>query len=1163
MLILANNASLRSNLRRHFHAGAAIALMAALGPMAPRASAQETIARGAPEAFAGPVDYAGWFAGAGIDTYMRLRHQSQQFGEPDGFTSVTGRLGIPCANGVTFFDAQYNLLNNRNMGFNFGSGVRTMHDTPWGQPRILGFNAYWDGNRSRLGNFFTQFGIGLESLGEGWDARINAYVPTGSHTKLGDDVTITDDPIYFDNFLGRETITRTETALTVVDAEYAARVPDHDIWAYVGAYTLNGPDVSEVGYKFGMRGYIFDDLLLDLSVTDDEVFSTTTTFSVSWFVGRSGPFFSNCYQTMEERLREPVIRNYYTAKVPGRVRGAVALTDEDGQPIRVVHVHSTAAAPGDGTFESPLTSLDDVFGNSQEGDIVLVHSGSLHAFQAARLQDDQRLLGEGGNETHTVVTTELGAINLPATAPGALSGPIPIISLTLGDAITLGEDTAEVSNLQISGVGRGIVSGGGGTGSVNINRMDIVATLSDGIALTALTETVNGVDRARFQITIDDSTFNTVVGDDISLRGTVADPTLPDTEVISITNVRSDNNVNGFGINIEDIDDETGSISIDDYEFNGLAGGGGGIRFHQVDIASTFANPTPISVSNADITDGGASGILVNQSDGTFTFTETNITDVSGAGFRISGGEADTNFTGFISQSVAGAAAVVVDGGHTGTSVFNEETANAGVISATDGTGLQFDNADGSYAFIDKVTLDSTASGGDAGIDILGGSSGTFTFADTDITDAANGAIRIAGSEATVTHNGDVTNNAGNIVAINANSGGVINLNGDYTGTGSGIVVSNNAGGTFNVAGAVDLQTGGNDAVTLTNNTGATTNFTGGIAVDNEAGAGRGLVASGGGELRVAGSNNTISTGTGRAIDMSGVTIHSAGVNLRSVSCDGADLGIRLVNIDGGTFSVGAGGANPGDGGNILNTNGGVFLNNVESASIANLNVDTTNVSEGILVRQSGNRASTVTLAGNRVDGAATNGIAVSATSGGTLDIIVNGNTVTASGAQGMLLSTSAGAALVDASILDNTVINGNTAVAFDVNVGGSSVTTVNLLVDGNGFVNNNAGNILAAEIDASNNANLNATVENNEFLTSQATDEQDLEITSNSGADLRLRFKNNVAPIDGNAQDDYVFSVNGGSFSVEDLGDLDTDNEGEFNVDPAVTNDPGGIPTP
>ena len=75
-------------------------------------------------------------------------------------------------------------------------------------------------------------------------------------------------------------------------------------------------------------------------------------------------------------------------------------------------------------------------------------------------------------------------------------------------------------------------------------------------------------------------------------------------------------------------------------------------------------------------------------------------------------------------------------------------------MSATNGTGLQFDNADGTYNFNGTTTLN----GGDAGIDILNGSGGTFVFGTgTSITSPTGTAFNVVGGTASVTYSGNIT----------------------------------------------------------------------------------------------------------------------------------------------------------------------------------------------------------------------------------------------------------------------------------------------------------------------------------------------------------------------------------------------------------------------
>jgi hypothetical protein len=129
-------------------------------------------------------------------------------------------------------------------------------------------------------------------------------------------------------------------------------------------------------------------------------------------------------------------------------------------------------------------------------------------------------------------------------------------------------------------------------------------------------------------------------------------------------------------------------------------------------------------------------------------------------------------------------------GRHSGTLTFS-----TGTLSATGGTGLQFDNADGTYNFNGTTTLN----GGDAGIDILNGSTGTFSFGTgTAITNPSGTAFNLSGataSNATVTYSGSISkNNAGVAINIdNHDSGTVAFQTGTLssTGTSSGIRVQN------------------------------------------------------------------------------------------------------------------------------------------------------------------------------------------------------------------------------------------------------------------------------------------------------------------------------------------------------------------------------------
>jgi hypothetical protein len=300
------------------------------------------------------------------------------------------------------------------------------------------------------------------------------------------------------------------------------------------------------------------------------------------------------------------------------------------------------------------------------------------------------------------------------------------------------------------------------------------------------------------------------------------------------------------------------------------------------------------------------------------------------------------------------AALVSVSGGHTGTLQFD-----TGTLSATDGTGLQFDNADGIYNFLGTTTL----SGGDAGIDIVNGSGGNFSFSDCPITNPSGAALLVSGGAGSIGHAGAISkSSAGRLVAIQGRTGGSVTVSGGLSSTGSstGILVQNCTGGTVTFSsGTKTLNTGINQAVTLTNNTGAAIDFTGG-GLDIDTTSATGFAASGGGTISVQGTGNTIASTAGTALDVSGTTIGSNHLTFLSISSGtvvtSAGVGILLANTGptGGLHVTGDGTTTAygnGSGGTIRNKAGsdaantqtaptsgvGVLLNNTTNVELSNM----------------------------------------------------------------------------------------------------------------------------------------------------------------------------------------------------------------------------------
>jgi len=386
---------------------------------------------------------------------------------------------------------------------------------------------------------------------------------------------------------------------------------------------------------------------------------------------------------------------------------------------------------------------------------------------------------------------------------------------------------------------------------------------------------------------------------------------------------------------------------------------------------------------------GGTNAINLNAIAGTVNFGTGALSGATGATFKVVGGTVAATYSGNITQATAGQALVSISGGHaTGTITFQ-----TGTLSATNGTGLQFDNADGTYSFSGTTTLN----GGDAGIDIVNGSGGIFTFgAGTSITSPTGVAYREDTSTAFVSYSGTITqNNAASAVVINGKS--------TSTTTFSGLVTAN----TSNVT-----------AINLTGNTGGTISFNGGLNIDTNNGTG--FVATGGGTINVAatgGDESVTSAIGGIAVNLTGITIGA--VSFDSITANGASAnsGVILNGTGAGTFTVSGttavdlrnlasikidGTVNASFGTtNITNRGGiGVDINTHAGA----LSFGATTISGGgvsAAISDVGSTGGSVTFASTAISG-----------SGGTAITITN-NTGTFTSSGGTIISNSTGDAIV------------------------------------------------------------------------------------------------------------------------------------------------------
>lgn len=1103
-------------------------------------------------------------------TPLRLGHRTEGFGQEASETAIGGRGATDLGGGIGFVDGQFRISNESRFGTNLGGGVRWYADDfLTGSPRILGISGWYDGQETVRNNYFNQGGVSFESLGEFIDLRLNANIPFEDE-KSGDEVIVTGDLNFIGNSLAQGTLIPTDVALRVVDFEVAARVLDLNAWVYGGGYQFDGAGVSEFGPKGGVRGYITNDLLVDVSVTDDDVFGTNTVFQIVWTPGRTGAGPTSWIHTLGDRMREQVYRNTYIATQQVDRAGSIALTDAAGDALRIVHVASNAAADGDGTFERPLNSLTTIQGNSQQGDVILVRAGSQFTGQTATIINEQRLLGEGGGNTHAVVTSELGTVTLPETFAGALNTARPTITNNgITDSVLFSSSTAdaatfspmEVSNFDFFG-GANAITSSTGVGAVSINRLLIDGTAGNAIDLTPITEILATTQRLRFSPNIDEVTFTNIGGDDIHLDAGPAPPaTTQIVEQIVISDIESDDG-DGVGINLINT---RRAATITNIDWNGGASGLGALRIQNAGVQAGVTLNGTNAITGGVTSDPDNQGYaikLVGGAAATHNITGTTIDDTGGDSIIVEGGASNMNFTGRINQITNATSILSVEGGHTGSLQFTELTADAGVIRATVGDGLQFDTANGVYTFNDEVEFIGTTSA----VNVQDGS-GVLTFTNGQFLNTTGATITFDGGTANMTFTGKIEQNQNALVlnVIDGHDGtlvfndiaadpGVIeatngeglffeNADGAYTfndkvtlnggnahieirGTGD---AANGSEGTFNFVDA-DITNPSTDAAVIIDDSEAIFTYSGTIA-SNNADAVVFTNNSGGSAT----FNTTIDSTQGILIqDNSAGTILFAD----AVTLTGTGAGIRILENSGANVSFGD---------TVDSALQLLIQDNTAGTFAFTGQVTLTGTSNGVTILNNTGGSTSFNNIDITKTGAATGFVATSAGTGHTVTVTGNDNNITtATGVALNLNNIAAGGAGINfESVSSNGAANGiiiNNVTGGPVNIG-SGVAAAGgggsiLNSSGNAVVVTNSANVTlnrlnidtatgdGIEINHSNGAS-NVTVTNTEISNTGALG-IDYNRTGTANAVTRLFLTGNT--IDATADEGIGIEVGGTS---------------------------------
>lgn len=370
-----------------------------------------------------------------------IRHiESGGIGYEHGYTTFEAFFASDPSQWIVtpFLDARSHVFNNGKWAVNAGAGLRAL----W-KNRAYGVNTYYDYRNT--GRFHSnQVGVGLETLGELFDFRINGYLPVGTKISKPYDTA-------FKTFSGNYMFLsqKYQSAMKGADAEFGfhfGNSKSFDFYAAAGPYYFIGAkDPVTWGGKARIMGTFKDILTLELSDSYDRTFHNKFQGQIclSFSFGPNSNVKKQRHtckvaNTLNDRMLQPVGRQEIIV-IDNTKKNIIAIDPATRQPYFFVFVDNTSHS--NGTYESPYHSLAQAQDNSSSNNIIYVFPGdgtTTGMDSGISLKANQKFWGSG--VSHSIPTSQ-GTVSIPAQSDSS-----PTITNTNidtdGNAITLATNNA-------------------------------------------------------------------------------------------------------------------------------------------------------------------------------------------------------------------------------------------------------------------------------------------------------------------------------------------------------------------------------------------------------------------------------------------------------------------------------------------------------------------------------------------------------------------------------------------------------------------------------------------------------------------------------------------------------------------------------------------------
>lgn len=883
------------------------------------------------------------------------------------------------SNSMVFTDFRNVLADEPTIEGNFGLGVRHIFNRREGTnsiPFIGGIYGYYDIRRSENENVYHQTTVGAELLTKHAELRGNVYLPENESnviaTRRTEGYGLHGTTVSYIT----TTLEAHERVLPGFDVEAGLGFDFGErssLWAYGGYYYFAEDGFPEVYGPKGRIEYGYDDtfglegskLTLGYECAYDDVreFQNYGFASMRLPLDTFNPFKKEPVSDprldpIDTRMMRPVERDIDLVIVSQDIN---APADSDSGPKKIVHadpqtdpntgevmdvyfVTANGSTQGTGEQTTPMTVAQAEAASSASDVIFLLNTdGNIDSSGASggtlTLKEDQQLIGVGSGTSQTVNFS--GGIALDFTDT---SGRPTITRAAGANTVTL-NDANILDGVTIAGGDASLA--GTTTDGLTVDDVTIQNSNSQGVSLTNPTNTIafsnttiTGTTGAAFYVDGGDST-------------TTFDGTITNTSgrLLHIANTTA------------------GSVTVENTStLTDTAGTG--ILIDSADGNVTVANPT--------ITNSTSTGIDISGGSGTFTFTGATLSGATGTAFNVDNASTATvSYTGAITNS-AGRAVSVDSLGAAGSVTFEAGSSitDSGA-GANTGTGILINAAAGDVNFAGSTTITESDS---TGVDIQN-SSGTYTFADLEVTNATNEGVRIQDNAPTVTITVDgtngITNAADNIIEVNGTTGGTITFSGGniVDTAGNGILLDSVASN-VNIANA-----------TITNSAAS--------GIDISAGSGTFTFTSAN-ISGAAGSAFNLDSASTVTVSYTGSISNTVG---RVIAIDDLDAGGSVTFEATSTITDSGAGANTGTGILIDSTDGNVTFNGTTTI--------TSSDSTGVDIQ---NSTGTIDLTGVSITDATSTALNIN---GGSATVsMTNGNITQTSGASGIAVSGVTGGSL-------------------------------------------------------------------------------------------------------------------------------------------------------